>query len=87
MSNFCGAVRRAAIAGMLFKLVADRQQILSGDLRETQSCIVRDGFGAGLGQSDRDREKQSIARTFFFRRKRGLQSIQRLKKLTEEGSI
>lgn len=66
LSNFCGAVRRAAIAGMLFKLiVADRQQILSGDLRETQSCIVRDGFGAGLGQSDRDREKQSIARTFF----------------------
>lgn len=51
---------------VLFKLiVADRQQILSGDLRETQSCIVRDGFGAGLGQSDRDREKQSIARTFF----------------------
>lgn len=37
---------------VLFKLiVADRQQILMADLLGTQSCIVRDGFGAGLGQS------------------------------------
>lgn len=44
---------------VLFKLiVADRKQILLGDFLPTQSCIVSDGFGAGLGQSDRDREEE-----------------------------
>lgn len=43
---------------VLSKLIgADRRQILL-DLLGTQSCIVRDGFGAGLGQSDRDRKRE-----------------------------
>lgn len=44
---------------VLFKfIVAERQQIPVGDLAKTQSCIVRDGFGAGLGQSDRHRKRE-----------------------------
>ena len=64
LSIFFDAVGWAVIASVYELIVAHRQQIFCGNLRGTQSCIVRDGFGAGLGQSDRERREigQNIAR-------------------------
>lgn len=74
MKNVCGA----AIAGMPYSnsLLQTDNRFSWQTLLGTQSCIVRDGFGAGLGQSDRDRkEGRSRQKSNIARQVRGIKHL------------
>lgn len=67
-SNFCAAVSFQLgnhCQTVLLKVIGAVRQPILQELLGTQSCIVREGFGAGLGQSDRDGEEEG--RVMFVR--------------------
>lgn len=91
MSNFCGAVRRAAIAGMCylnsFLQTGNRFSVeTSGRLKAALSETGLERDSASLTET----EKSRALLEHFFQKKRGFTGFTvytKVKKLTEEGSI